>query len=962
MKVFLNSQVTIPVIGVLALALFQTMSRSEPIPPERSAPAIGALAASETDGTAASEAADETAELGEPLPEPISTEALAHIQGVVDEATTDSTQYARLDRSWRTLHEASDLLRTQPRRARALAQRVLEIPQDDVIRDQANWIVGEAELSRGRHRQALEAFDRVGTTPVEDHLELRRIRALLGLGLADAAAERSNDLVEATRDSSSRVLHYARETYLHSLHQAGRWSELDRAIDRFLARYTEYPRADLLTLWQGQAALAQGDGEEAAQRFDALEWELPYRPIATTAHVTLTALEVAGVDVPQHGREARFARASDLRRARHWDYAERALAHIEAEYLERRGGLRQANEVRLERVRNSYAAGDFVVALGHLEMLQARDYVGVSNSDVLHWLTSVYGRLDRIEDGAAAVRRRNGGRSAIRLHNELAEYYYKNGHFEEALSHYEEVRNDRRQLGWEHTLLLFITGDYDQAAVQFENLAQRNRGSDRRKYRYWQARSLYEAGHTTEATVWFQEIRATWPTTYYGLQSANRLMEIERSTGPDLVAAAQETDAVAEDTEQHPDLESLAGDLFRNLDLGLTTVVRSQIPDLPVADVQDNRFVAPARLHWDGPDGVADTFLSVSASDEVIDASYTTPVDIVALRALAEAHGDVFPELQRTYFLDSVGQWYDAWAEFREASLEFRALNAAFGRRRPRENRPIRLDRDLWAHTTDRRSNDTGFWGIRLGPNRWPVPDGRRAAQAHVERQITIYERRDELFEGFEDGLMAFGDHNIARRFAYDRGGWRNTPPDGEQRDLWSQAHPRAYHDLVTEFGEVHRVNPYVIWGLMTVESSYNPDSISYANARGLLQVIPKTGELVSLRLGYFNFGPFNLMNPELSIEYGAYYFSELLEKFHGQELLAFAGYNGGPHNVARWLDGWGDLPMDAFVELIPFRQARRYTRRVYEKISLFRQIYLGLDSLYLGQDLDGTYEMNINF
>ena len=103
-------------------------------------------------------------------------------------------------------------------------------------------------------------------------------------------------------------------------------------------------------------------------------------------------------------------------------------------------------------------------------------------------------------------------------------------------------------------------------------------------------------------------------------------------------------------------------------------------------------------------------------------------------------------------------------------------------------------------------------------------------------------------------------------------------------------------------------------------------------------------------------------MNPELSIEFGSYYLGELMEKFQGQELIAFSAYNAGPHRMARWLEGRGELPLDAFIETIPFQQAREYTKKVYRYLALFRRIYLGEEGLYVGQRIDSAYENNIHF
>jgi soluble lytic murein transglycosylase len=158
-------------------------------------------------------------------------------------------------------------------------------------------------------------------------------------------------------------------------------------------------------------------------------------------------------------------------------------------------------------------------------------------------------------------------------------------------------------------------------------------------------------------------------------------------------------------------------------------------------------------------------------------------------------------------------------------------------------------------------------------------------------------------------------------------------------------------------------MNPYLMWAIMTVESSYNPDSISPADAIGLMQVIPRTGIKVAEMLGDEDFGPFDLINEDVAIRHGAFYYSKLVEKFRGQELLAIAGYNGGPHRVAAWMDKRGDsMPMDEFVEEIPFTEARGYTKKVIRFLALYLRIYEGVDQLYIGQNMRMDYLPQPNF
>ena len=120
---------------------------------------------------------------------------------------------------------------------------------------------------------------------------------------------------------------------------------------------------------------------------------------------------------------------------------------------------------------------------------------------------------------------------------------------------------------------------------------------------------------------------------------------------------------------------------------------------------------------------------------------------------------------------------------------------------------------------------------------------------------------------------------------------------------------------------------------------------------------------MIALRADQADFGIHELLDPRASIQYGTYYFNELLQKFHGQEILAMIAYNAGPHQVQRWLEWRGDqMDLDEFVETVPYDGARRYPQRALRHMSIYRHLYLDDDSLYVGLALDPTFENNIYF
>lgn len=133
-------------------------------------------------------------------------------------------------------------------------------------------------------------------------------------------------------------------------------------------------------------------------------------------------------------------------------------------------------------------------------------------------------------------------------------------------------------------------------------------------------------------------------------------------------------------------------------------------------------------------------------------------------------------------------------------------------------------------------------------------------------------------------------------------------------------------------------LDPNLLLAVMRVESVYDAEIVSYAGAIGLLQIMPRTGRLIAHQLGLHDFHTDDLLDPRTNIELAAWYLSSLITRFEGRVPLAIAAYNGGPHNVRRWMEEYGpDMPLDAFLERIPFDQTYRYVRRVLSHYVVYR-------------------------
>jgi soluble lytic murein transglycosylase len=130
-----------------------------------------------------------------------------------------------------------------------------------------------------------------------------------------------------------------------------------------------------------------------------------------------------------------------------------------------------------------------------------------------------------------------------------------------------------------------------------------------------------------------------------------------------------------------------------------------------------------------------------------------------------------------------------------------------------------------------------------------------------------------------------------------------------------------------------------LLYSLIRQESLFDANITSVADARGLAQIIPATGEWIAGQLGWGEYGPDDLYLPYVNIEFGAFYLDVQLATFDGEPIFALAAYNAGPGRIHRWRENAPDV--DLMVETIPFAETRRYVRSIYENYGHYRRLYL---------------------
>ncbi|MFW6049898.1 MAG: transglycosylase SLT domain-containing protein [Myxococcota bacterium] len=261
------------------------------------------------------------------------------------------------------------------------------------------------------------------------------------------------------------------------------------------------------------------------------------------------------------------------------------------------------------------------------------------------------------------------------------------------------------------------------------------------------------------------------------------------------------------------------------------------------------------------------------------------------LAPVAEQWGEAYPWLPRAEALLRLGDRQAASDELHDAYMAWRR---AIGR-------PVRR---------------AGLAAVFRGSD---LPRERTTWRTLRDRRALDLESRDRIARV----AGALGDTGVAVGF----GGWS-----------WADARPRAHRRVVEEAARRHGIDPNLLFAVMRVESVYQRRIISYAGAVGLMQIMPRTGKRIAAQLERHDFNTADLLDPATNVELAAWYLGSLIRRFDGRLPLAIASYNGGPHNVRRWMRSYSpDMPLDAFLERIPFSQTHRYVRRVLTHYAAYR-------------------------
>ncbi|MEI6226926.1 MAG: transglycosylase SLT domain-containing protein, partial [Deltaproteobacteria bacterium] len=318
-------------------------------------------------------------------------------------------------------------------------------------------------------------------------------------------------------------------------------------------------------------------------------------------------------------------------------------------------------------------------------------------------------------------------------------------------------------------------------------------------------------------------------------------------------------------------------------------------------------------------------------------------------------------------------RWFLAWSLLR--SGDRKAARAAFGELASRETGQARGAALYWLGRTDPGPGAAasfqaaftevpgGWYGLLaaarlealslptppvdpLPPSALPDPprDPRLSASLALavelagtglrEESVTLLQRLSRSPDARSQAVhlaevAAFcGDAEVPYRMA------RDFIPPGLRAQRWS--YPDALPDVLRPTARALGVDPSLALAVMRRESAFISSARSGAAAEGLLQLRPETARRMGSVAGLP--GDADLTDPAANVRLGIAYLGLLADRFP-VPVQALAAYNAGPVAAEKWSRARAGLPLDEWVEDIPYRETRQYVRAVLADRARYRKL-----------------------
>lgn len=158
-----------------------------------------------------------------------------------------------------------------------------------------------------------------------------------------------------------------------------------------------------------------------------------------------------------------------------------------------------------------------------------------------------------------------------------------------------------------------------------------------------------------------------------------------------------------------------------------------------------------------------------------------------------------------------------------------------------------------------------------------------------------------------------------------------------------NSSYPLKYEEEVYSASDKYNIPKELIYGVIKTESNFDPEAVSAADARGLMQLTQPTFEWLNTYYADDNYDANNtdlLFDPKINIDYGTLCLSVLLERYNNDLDTAICAYNAGLGNVDEWLTMKEYSSDGKTIDTTPFGETNEYLKRVKSNRDKYAELY----------------------
>ena len=178
--------------------------------------------------------------------------------------------------------------------------------------------------------------------------------------------------------------------------------------------------------------------------------------------------------------------------------------------------------------------------------------------------------------------------------------------------------------------------------------------------------------------------------------------------------------------------------------------------------------------------------------------------------------------------------------------------------------------------------------------------------------------------------------NNIGKYFGYNYSENVDLLPEEFRKYIY----PRYFDEYVVPESKYYKIEPEFVYSIMREESLFDAKAISWAGARGLMQLMPSTAGAENKKTRY-KFNPLNLNDPKQNIYLGISHLSWLFTSENASNyIIVAAKYNAGSSRGNRWKNEYGTNNMYKTGRFIDIEETEYYVEKVMKSYDYYSRYY----------------------